>query len=306
VFTLTLAKTKQMKKNSELIANIILICVGIIFGSIFFIKEQKDLSLIFFAIALASILYQFLGGIGDSNNFNLGAIKFGGAAAILLGFMYFLKTVAFIPTPDSNYLNISENNWIPISTETGKIISVTISNGKDSRVFPDPQFKTKRASHVLEVREDDSGFFRVNAMGQQAEPMGYFEISNLKTSTLFNDIEIDDKEKRIKIFELDPDDNNKNSTKDFEELTLPFEIKVFNKSLFSILVDGHPLIENSEVVPRTAYLIPISADQSYIVFLEQASNEITENYPRRYSKWLVKKISLELLFTKKHAIMKPE
>ena len=96
------------------------------------------------------------------------------------------------------------------------------------------------------------------------------------------------------------------SIKDFEELALPFEIKVFNKSLFSILMDGQPLIENNEVVPRTAYLIPISADQSYIVFLEQASNEISENYPRRYSKWLVKKINLELLFAKKHAIMKPE
>jgi hypothetical protein len=65
-----------MNTSHGLLANIILIGVGIICGSIFFIVEMKDLSLIFFSIALASILYQFLGGIGDTNSFNLGAIKF--------------------------------------------------------------------------------------------------------------------------------------------------------------------------------------------------------------------------------------
>ena len=287
-----------MNRNAELIANIILIAVGIICGATFFILELKDLSLVFFSIALASILYQFLGGIGNGNNFNLGAIKFGGAAAILIGFMYFLKTVAFIPTPEAYDLSISENKWIPISIETGKTVQVSISNGKETKIFPDSQFACKRASHGLDVRENDSGHFRVNTLGQDEECVGYFELTNLKSSTLFNDIRIDDEEKRIQIFELDPDDSNKNSTRDFEELDLPFEIQVFNKSLFKILVDGKPFIEKSEVVPRTAYLVPISNEKSYIVFLEQASNNIDEKYSRRYSKWLVKKINHELLLTK--------
>ena len=287
-----------MNKNTELIANIILITIGITCGTIFFILEEKDLSLVFFAIALASILYQFLGGIGDNNNFNIGAIKFGGAAAILIGFMYFLKAVAFVPNAEEQKLTISENKWIPISTETGKTISVTISNGKEIKVFPDTTLTKERASHRLDVCEDSKGYFRVNAMGENNECVGYFKLPNLKTESLFNDIKIDDDEKRIRIFELDPDDSNKDSTNDIEELDLPFEIQVFKKSFFKILVDGKPLIKKSEVVPRTAYLIPISIDKLYIAFLEQASNDINEKYPRRYSKWLVKRINKELLLTK--------
>jgi hypothetical protein len=199
-----------MNTNHGLLANIILIGVGIICGSIFFIVEMKDLSLIFFSIALASILYQFLGGIGDTNSFNLGAIKFGGSAAILLGFMWFLKS-----------------------------------------------------------------------------------------STLFNDINIDPGEKRIKEFFLYPDSISKNSTDDYDNLALPFEVKVFNGSLFNIIVDGKEFISNSEIVPKTAYLIPYKDDISYVVFLEQASNKINETYKNRYSKWLVTKIKKEVLLSEK-------
>ena len=98
------------------------------------------MSLILFSIALACILYQFLGGIGDSNSFQLGAIKFGGAAAILIGFMFFLKKVVFVPTPELYKLEISNKNWIPISIETGKIEPVTIKSGKQKMHFPNQSY----------------------------------------------------------------------------------------------------------------------------------------------------------------------
>lgn len=284
-----------MNKNTELIANIILILVGIICGTVFFIQDMKDLSLVFFAIALASILYQFLGGIGESNNFNLGAIKFGGAAAILIGFMYFLKEVAFVPTPENKKLFINETKWIPISAETGKTVQVTINSGEETMVFPDSICSKARTSHGLEVDEDAAGYFRVKPLGENTEGVGFFKLSNLKSTSLFNAIKIDDKEKRIQVFELNPDDNARNSTRDIEALDLPFEIEVFKKSFFKIQVDGVSIIEKCEIIPKTAYLVPVSGNNAYIVFLEQASNVINEKYPQRYSKWLVKKINQELL-----------
>jgi hypothetical protein len=288
-----------MNTNHGLLANIILIGVGIICGSIFFIVEMNDLSLIFFSIALASILYQFLGGIGDTNSFNLGAIKFGGSAAILLGFMWFLKTIVFIPG-EENKISINGPKWIPISTETGKTVQVSISNGKDTFVFPDSISKKERAAHGLDVLEDEDkkGTFRVNSLGEKGERIGYFELSNLKSSTLFNDIKIDPGEKRIKEFFLYPDSISKNSTEDYNNLALPFEVKVFNGSLFNILVDGEEFITNSEIVPKTSYLIPYKDDISYVVFLEQASSQINEKYKHRYSKWLVTKIKKNVLLDK--------
>ena len=280
-----------MNNRTELIANIILIAVGVICGTIFYIVQLRELSPVFFAIALASILYQFLGGIGDGNNFNLGALKFGGAAAVLIGFMYFLKSFVFVQSVDESKLNIDKEDWIPISAESGKSIEVTISNGKDTRVFPDST--ASRNTHSFTVTENEAKHFNVKVLGY-GESIGSFQISNLTTSTLFNEISIDDEEKRIKIFTLYPDDPDQNSTADFEELSLPFEIQHYNKSLFRIRKDDEALIDGFEVVPRTAYLVPLSPTSSYVVFLEQAANNVSKKYPDRYSKWLVKRITLEL------------
>jgi hypothetical protein len=288
-----------MNANHGLLANVILIGVGIICGSIFFIVEMKDLSLIFFSIALASILYQFLGGIGDTNSFNLGAIKFGGSAAILIGFMWFLKSIVFIPG-EENKISIKGPKWIPISTETGKTVQISISNGKDTLVFPDSISKKEREAHGLGVLEDEEkkGTFRVKSLRGKGERIGYFELSDLKSSTLFNDVNIDPGEKRIKEFFLYPDSVSRNSTEDYDNLALPFEVKVFNRSLFNIVVDGKEFIKNYEIVPKTAYLIPYKDDISYIVFLEQASSQINEKYKNRYSKWLVTKIKKNVLLDK--------
>jgi hypothetical protein len=120
----------------------------------------------------------------------------------------------------------------------------------------------------------------------------------LKSSTLFNDINIDPGEKRIKEFFLYPDSISKNSTVDYDNLALPFEVKVFKGSLFNILVDGEEFLTNSEIVPQTAYLIPYKDDISYVVFLEQASSQINEKYKNRYSKWLITKIKKNVLLDK--------
>ncbi|MEZ4957341.1 MAG: hypothetical protein R2825_27540 [Saprospiraceae bacterium] len=288
-----------MSRNTELIANIVLIVIGLAGGIIFFMMEQKDLSLVLFSVALASILYQFLGGIGESNSFNLGALKFGGSAAILIGFMFFLKKVVFIPSPENCKLIISEKGWIPISAGDGKTLSVSISNGAEQKVYPDSTDSSKRKSQSFQIAEKDSSTFSVLS-NDEKEEIGYFNLSNFKTSTLYNKTEIDNEsELTVRVFELNPDDPNNNSTLDRNELkSLPFEIRVHDASLFSILPKDEtkkPFYSDMEVVKKTSYLIPISNNESYIVFLEQAVNIIEPpTYPKRFSKWLVKKIKHKL------------
>lgn len=285
-----------MSKKTELIANIILIVTGIVGGTLLFISEQKDLSTVFFAIALSSILYQFLGGIGDNNSFSMGAIKFGGAAAILIGFMFFLKKVVFLPDGLDQQIQCEPSQWIPISAETGQTLAVAICNGSDTLQIPPPDLANKRQHQAFRIKETAEHRFGIHTATPDETCVGSFNLASLQSSTLFNQVGIDEQEKRIQIFELHPDDPKQNSTNDLEELDLPFEIQVFNKSRFKILKDNQPVkgFENLEVVARTAYVVTVTDQEYYLVYLEQAANVVNASYPQRYSKWLVKKIKTVL------------
>lgn len=279
-----------MNKRTELIANIILILVGISGGTTFYMLGVKDLSLVFFSIALASILYQFLGGIGEDNNFNLGAIKFGGAAAVLIGFMFFLKKIAFVPNPEDYHIVFSEKNWIPISEETGKVIDVCISNGVDSVCFPQQDYQQKRLSHQFKLIEQDQSHYAI-MLGDSSEAAGIIDINDFKTSTLFNNVAIDDSEKRLKVFTLYQKDSLRHTTANDPILKkLPFVLETVDCCLFTVKVGNKTIINEEEIVPKTSYIIPISPNESYILFLEQAVNRTDSTHHTLYCKWLAKRI----------------
>lgn len=279
-----------------IIANIILIMAGIILGVVFY-EDHKDLSLIMFSIALASILYQFLGGIQEDNSVQLGAIKFGGSAAILIGFMFFFKKFIFVPNASEYNLEIyPDNKWIPISEETGAIKQISISNNKDTLQFPNPKVNdhiNSRKQHQYRLFEQNESNFYIALNNSSADTVGTVNIHNFKTNKLFNQLKVSDDEKRIQIFELYPEIPEKNSSRKLTNIHLPFEIKVFNTSRFSILSDYSKGLENREVVKRTSYIVPVSESESYIVFLEQADSE-HRNLDKRFSKWLVKKLERSL------------
>jgi len=281
-----------MNKKIEIIANITFIVIGLLLGIFFFISEKKDLSLILFSIALACILYQFLGGIGDANSFQLGAIKFGVAAAILIGFMFFLKKVVFVPTPELYKLEISDKNWIPISTETGKIKKVTIKSGKQEIHFPNQsnsKYLENRKKHEYQISNKNNNQFSIELKSTPSDTVGFVDINNFKTKGLYNKTVIAEDEKRIQVFTLYPERENHNSSKKIKNVSLPFDIEVFNTSRFSI----EPFYKNLEVVTRTSYIVPFNEDELYIVFLEQANSTDTIK-TERYSKWLVRKLKHKL------------
>ncbi|MTI30299.1 hypothetical protein [Xanthovirga aplysinae] len=281
-----------MKNKVGVIANIILIIMGLTLGIVFFLMEdeKKDLSIVLFSIAIGSILYQFLGGVGESNSFQLGAIKFGGTAAVLIGFMFFLKKVVFVPTVQGPELTVSpEKDWIPISTETGKIKPIIISNGKEEKIIPnllDKSYLNARKRHEYQLSNKNASQFSIELKSNLTDTIGYVDIHNFRTRGLYNITEIAKDSKVIQVFTLYPENVNKNSSMKLENVLLPFEIKVFNTSRFSI----EPFILNQEVVKRSSWLIPFSTDESYIVFLEQANSKDSV----KFSKWLVEKLDHKL------------
>ncbi len=281
-----------MNKKIEIIANITLATIGLVLGIVFFLSEKKDLSLILFSIAIASILYQFLGGIGKENSFQLGAVKFGGAAAVLIGFMYFLKTFIFIPTPELYKLEVSDKNWIPISIETGKIKPVIIKSGEQEIHFPNQsnsEYLENRKKHEYQISNKNNNQFSVELKSKPTDTVGFVDINNFKVKGLYNKTVNADDETKIQVFSLYPAIENQNSSKKIENIILPFEIKVFNTSRFSI----EPFYKNLEVAKRTSYIVPFNEDELYIVFLEQANSTDTIK-TKRYSKWLVRKLKYKL------------
>ncbi|MBE0638367.1 MAG: hypothetical protein IH598_07600 [Bacteroidales bacterium] len=279
-----------MLKKVEVVANIILAFIGLVAGIVFFIYEMKELSVVFFAIAIGSILYQFLGGIGEQNTVTFGFIKFGGAAAILLGFMYFLKEVVLDPVPKDLSLSINpEQGWVPIDTETGKIKKITISNGSTKAVFPDSvneMLAQERKNHEYQLSRISPSKFSLELKSKPTDTVGFIDLNNFTETGLFNKVKIAEDSRAIQIFTLYPDDPTKNSSKKIETIALPFEIKVFGTSRFSI----EPFIENQEVVIKTSWIIPYGTNNVYAVFLEQANS--TDSI--KFSKWLVEKLALKL------------
>ena len=180
-----------MNSKIETYGNIVLTIIGLVLGIVFFMTDKKDLSLILFSIAIASILYQFLGGIGKENTFQLGALKFGGAAAILVGFMYFLKTFIFIPTVENYNLNIDPSeNWIPISTETGKVKNVSITNGIESKNFPGTsgqKYVEARKKHRYQISNITSLKFGI-LLESTKDTIGFADIYDFQTQGLYSRI----------------------------------------------------------------------------------------------------------------------
>lgn len=281
----------------ELLVNIILIVVGLVGGAVFYLYFDKDLSLIFFSISLAAILYQFLGGINEENQFNLGAIKFGSSAAVLIGFMFFFKKVIFTSQPMSQEVVFSEKNWLPIDKQTGSVIPLQISVG--DKVVKVPADSTELLpKYKLDVKENEGKFLVGLAnnisdeTGKDNRIVGEFTLKDLDTRSLFNTVDLGDEE--LQIFFLYKDVNKKNSSNKIDlDRELPFVINVTRKGFFNVVEDiGDDRflhVDNKTVHKRSSYLITLQDGSIYLVMVLQAHHEKIVR-SENYSKWLVKRI----------------
>jgi hypothetical protein len=295
-----------MNNKLEISINIILIVIGLIGGTLFYLNANLDLSLIFFSISLASILYQFLGGINEKNEFNLGAIKFGSSAAVLIGFMFFFKKIIFTSSTEDLKNEFSEQHWIPVDKKTGDIISVDIKAGNETITIPKDSLD-KLPSFKLNVTEDN-GVFQVginksvynNDGNDVTRRVGDFTIKELNSKSLYNHIDLGQQE--LQIFTLYKDRSTGNSTKDISlEPTLPFEITVSQRGNFSLInTNDKSLIylSNRPVNSRSSYFIKLSSTEQYLVMILQA-HHLTDEQNQNYSKWLVKKVEPTLVYDKK-------
>lgn len=286
-----------MKNKIEIIANSTLAVGGIVLGIFFYDKSDTVISCVMFSIALASILYQFLGGIDKDTSFQIGVLKFGGTASVLACFMLLLTN--YVMPSQQAYLE-AEEDWLPIAISDGRIVDVKLISGNKTTPVPDSlkkeQYINKRKEHRYKLNDRGESEFSVEYEGGSSgktELVGYIDTKSFKTKKLFNSVEIADKEEKvIQVFRLYPNIPDSTSTNKLKPaVDLPFEIKMLSPSRFAIITKGDSLFNerhaNLSVARRTSYIVPHTVNESYIVFLEQTGDQ-----NRRYfTKWLTKKIN---------------
>ncbi len=286
----------------ELVVNSILIIIGLVGGTLFYLYFDKNLSLIFFSISLAAILYQFLGGINEQNEFNLGAIKFGSSAAVLIGFMFFFKKFIFTDTLMKNpSIELSSDEWLPVDKRTGEVIQVRIKAGDSVLTLP-ADMTEQLPSYKLEVEEKDDRFYvelsnalSEGSMVQKPRLVGDFTVKELKSHSLYNDIDLGDED--LQIFTLYKDRSLMDNSLEVDlEPQLPFEIMVTPGGNFSVRnkMTGKIAINNRAVNKRSSYVIKLDSKSIYLVMILQAHHEKVD-VKENYSKWLVKKIEPTLV-----------
>lgn len=149
---------KEKRPDIELIVLLLLIICGMGLGITFYLRGDRNLSAVLFSISLASILYRFLGGIGQENSLGMGAIKMSGSAAVLAGFIYFLNGI--LGGSDLMHLVEPHDNWIPINPKTGSVVEVVIADS--IRVPGNSAYVGLRKQNRLRLEQSDAFWYVVH------------------------------------------------------------------------------------------------------------------------------------------------
>ena len=289
----------------ENIVIVLLIALGVGLGIYFRTAGDSQLAAVLLAIALAAILYKFLGGNKESNSFSVGFLKFGGSAAVLGGFMWLMAQVIFkneasVLPADARVSVSPATGWYAADLNNGTPVPVEVLLG-DSAVY----FVGQPANRTLAERS-----FRLeNSEGDRlpllpysgGDTLGYVPRDNVRElgggtvdnsgagGTITSPTE-------VTTFVLYPNDRQRRSTTQLEKRLIrtgkrespyafPFELRTFGSSFKVQERDGgRVLIEDREVRRNLPFVVE-SAGRQWLIFAMHA-NFLLE--PKdQFSEWAV-------------------
>lgn len=284
------------KKNEDRML-VVFILIGLVGGALlYFLKNGQPLSAIFMTFALSSILYRFLGGIGQSTKFSVGAFRLGGSAAFMIGCIFFINEYIFLkPAVDSVILSIPKDRWIPVKYPTGEfeVVKILAPNG-DTIIYgiENSEIEALRKREFCITKEGNNYYICSNVDSTV--------IGHLKFEDLFKVIENDIKlvVNDFRVFKLYPNPTNGpndkekkyKSTTDLAAVnnTFPLIVEV-DKTNMNIKTKGDSLLTSD--VPRSEKFYLINVDQNYfVVCVLHANFETAES--KWYSEFLIGKLSI--------------
>ena len=284
---------------------VLLIALGVGLGIYFRTQGDSQLAAVLLALALASILYKFLGGNRESNSLSIGVLKFGGSAAVLGGFMWLMSQVIFKNDPltasGAAVTVAPSTGWYAADLNNGAPVSVEVFLG-DSAVY----FVRQPAVSTLA----DRSFRLENSPGDRlpllpysgGDTLGYVPRDNVRElsgtptdgtpagGTITSPTE-------VTTVTLYPNDRQRRSTTLVEKrliranrrespFAFPFEIRTFGSS-FKIQErnGGRTLIEDREVRRNLPFVVQ-SGGRSWLIFATHA-NFLLPDAKNHFSEWAV-------------------
>lgn len=283
----------------ENIVIVALIVVGVGLGIYFRTQGDSQLSAVLLALALAAILYKFLGGNQETNSLSIGVLKFGGSAAVLGGFIWLLSQVIFTDRfevqADEAVVSFSPaDGWYAARTATGAPLDLEVLvndtlvrtvNQPDATTLAERSFKlapsgNERFPLVAYSGSDTLGFVLRDNIPIQTEEGTPIEVPA--------DIAIDE----LFSFRLYPHQNRNRSSADFERkfrqspFPFPFVVRTFGASFVVEDRSGrNTLLSEREVVRKIPYVIEAEG-KTYLLFASHA-NFILDELKEHYSEWVV-------------------
>lgn len=289
-----------MTQNTlENIVIVALIVVGVGLGIYFRTQGDSQLAAVLLALALAAILYKFLGGNQETNRLSIGVLKFGGSAAVLGGFIWLLSQVIFtdkfeVPADEAVVSFLPADGWYAARTATGAPLSLEV-------LINDTIVRTIARPDALTLSERS---FKLAPSGNERFPLVAYAGSDTLGFVLRDNIPIEsDGSTPVEIpadisvnelysFRLYPHQNRNRSSADFERkfrqspFPFPFIVRSFGASFVVEDRDGRTTyISEREVVRKIPYLI--EADGKRFLLFASHANFILDDLKEHYSEWVV-------------------
>ena len=104
-------------------------------------------------------------------------------------------------------LQVSDVNWLPISSETGRVKSIHISNGAQVLNFPSSDINSieQRKTHEYKLSLKNASQYFVENAGVPTDTIGYLKRSSLADLGLFNQAYVASDELCVQVFSLYPE-----------------------------------------------------------------------------------------------------
>lgn len=162
---------------------------------------------IFLGIAVAALLYRFLGGVADAS-FRLGALRVGGAAAILIFVAWWAndKLAEYLPEPTIESFDMykhsvpSVTTWFAVDKDSGRPIKLLFPKFNQAHEPPNiDEINNKRKSKFLALNKNDEFIF-VKSFESDGQIFGRLDKSQINKINYYNDFSLELNSYRVASF----------------------------------------------------------------------------------------------------------
>ena len=245
---------------------IVALIIGFIGSIVLYKLDVKPILVsIFLGTGIASLIYRFLGGTSD-NSFKLGALKFSGAVAVLIGSAYFInQELAKQEGPgsiESVTIHPDPETWTALNWN-GEPIDLRIEE-TDQIIEKPSESPWKNVPLQIDPSED-----KYRVLGADGIELGILENSTLRNANLYSEVEVS-KSEFIVTPRLPP------YTESFDLDPLPYKLATKrysgDHSRYEIMNNQDEVVKEGSIY-RKQFEIILLGDKNYLIGVVEVNHD---------------------------------